>query len=260
MSGNPIVSSVDERGIARIEIAREEARNAMDEATIGGLSDVFVRFAGSEGVRALVLSGRGSAFSAGADIGWMRRSAEYSEEENARDATRFTTMFENLYSFPRPTIALIQGPAYGGAVGLAAAVDIAIASRSARFALSEVRLGLEPAMIAPYVVSAMGRRQFLRLSLTGEVFNAEQARMLGLVHEVVDDGRLAETADKVLADILAGAPQAQTGIKELAELVSSSTIPGSERARRTAARRAGAEGREGLSAFLEKRRTDWNPG
>lgn len=255
-----LVTGVDPRGVARVELAREAARNAMDEELIDALARAFGELAREPAVRALVLSGRGKAFSAGADVGWMRRSAGHDEEANRADAARLTGMLERLAAFPRPTLALVHGAAYGGAVGLAAAVDIAIAARSARFALSEVRLGLEPAMIAPYVASALGPRRFLALALTGRPFDAEEALACGLVHEVTDDDGLAAAGERVLDDLLKGAPEAQAGIKELARLsagLGPGNARGPEMAARTAARRAGAEGQEGLSAFLEKRPPAW---
>lgn len=259
-TGGTVHRAVDARGVARVEITRERVRNALDEATIAALARAFAALAGDPAVRVLVVAGRGAAFCAGADLHWMRRSAGMSVEENVRDSERFAAMLEALADFPRPTVAQVQGAAYGGGLGLVAAADIAVAAASARFALSEVRLGLEPAMIAPYVVDAIGPRAFRQRALTGAPFRSDEARRLGLVHQVTEDADLGAAVEAVVAELLKGGPEAQQHIKELARAVAGRVRDGAlrrELATRIAMRRTGREGQEGAAAFLERRAPDW---
>lgn len=255
-----VVRAIDPRGIARVEIAREGVRNALDEATIEALYSAFTGLAGDRSVRVLVLAGRGRAFCAGADLQWMQRSAGMGVDENVADAERFAAMLEAFARFPRPTVAQVQGAAYGGGLGLVAAADIAIAGASAKFALSEVRLGLEPAMIAPYVADAIGSREFRHRALTGTPFDASEALRLGLVSQITDEPDLESAVENVAEALLAGGPEAQRHIKELAAAVAVRARDRSfrrELAGRIAARRASLEGQEGAAAFLERRSPGW---
>jgi methylglutaconyl-CoA hydratase len=252
----------DPRGIATLTLDRPEARNALSAELVGRLTEALGGLATDATVRAVRLTGAGTVFCAGADIGEMRAAGAAPIEQNEADSRRFAEMLERLERHPQPTIAVVNGPAYGGAVGLVAACDIAIAAGSARFALSEVRLGLVPAMISPYVVRAIGQRQARRWFLTGEAMDAQAALRIGLVHEAVPDDRLAGTAAAVIDTLLAGGPAAQAEIKRLLHHVTSRSDAGDEAlladtARWIARVRAGAEAREGLTAFLERRKPAW---
>ncbi len=249
-------------GIARLTLNRPEVHNAFDDALIAELSETLDGLAADEGLRALVLAAAGKSFSAGADLGWMQRMAGYGMAENLADATALAELMHRLDRFPRPTVALVQGAAYGGGVGLTACCDIVLATERARFCLSEVKLGLIPAVIAPYVVAAIGARAARRYFLTAEVFDAATAAGLGLVHEVVAPEDLETRGAAILAALAEGGPQAQRAAKRLIAYVSvedEREMLKAETARRIAALRASPEGMEGLAAFLEKRRPGWVP-
>ncbi|HEU4517151.1 MAG TPA: enoyl-CoA hydratase-related protein [Steroidobacteraceae bacterium] len=252
----------DPRGIVTLTLDRPEARNALSAALVEKLTAQLDNLAGDAGVRAIVLTGAGDVFCAGADIGEMRAAGAAPPEQNEADSRRFATMLERLERQPQPTLALVNGAAFGGAIGLVAACDIALAAASARFALSEVRLGLVPAMISPYVIRAIGLREARRWFLSGETMDAATALRIGLVHEAVDPGALAAAADGVLGALLAGAPGAQAEIKRLIRHAAGRSDAGDEAmladtARWIARIRAGTEAREGLSAFLERRKPGW---
>ncbi len=252
----------DARGIVTLTLDRPEAKNALSAALVAELTGALDALAGDAAVRAVVLTGAGAVFCAGADIGEMRAAGVASEEQNEADARRFAKMLETLERQPQPTLALVNGAAFGGAVGLIAACDIAVASTGARFSLSEVRLGLVPAMISPFVLRALGPRQARRWCLTGEVMDAATARRIGLVHEVADEPALEGAAEAVLGALLAGAPGAQGEIKRLLRHVSgrSDAVDAAllaDTARWIARVRAGGEAREGLTAFLERRKPGW---
>jgi methylglutaconyl-CoA hydratase len=245
---------------AVITLARPERHNAFDDSMIVELTAAFEKAGASEQVRVISLEADGASFSAGGDIGWMRRMADYSEEENRRDAQALARLLHAIDSCPKPVIALVQGAAYGGGVGLIAACDVAIAASSAAFAFSEVKLGLIPAVISPYVVRAMGARAARRYFLTAEKFSSAEALRHGLVHEVVPPEALKTAADRVLASLLEGGPNAQADAKSLIRAVTGAEPDDSLRdwtAERIAVSRASLEGREGLAAFLEKRRPRW---
>ena len=248
-------------GVATLTLDRPARRNAFDDALIAELAQALDKLAAEPGLRALVLTGAGAAFSAGADLDWMRRAADFAPAENLADARALEAMLAALDGFPRPTIARVNGPAIGGGVGLVAAADIAIASEAAVFAMSEVRLGLIPAVVAPFVRRAVGERACRRLFLTAERFDAGTAERLGLVHEVVAEGALDEAVDAMLARVLAGGPEALAASKALLiGLRQAGTDESADRTTRAIAeRRASAEGREGVRAFLEKRRPSWRP-
>lgn len=252
----------DARGIVTLTLDRPEARNALSAALVGELTAALGALAGDDAARVIVLTGAGNVFCAGADIHDMRAAGTASPEQNEADARRFAGMLEALERQPQPTVAVVNGAAFGGAVGLVAACDVAVAAAGARFSLSEVRLGLVPAMISPYVLRALGPREARRWCLTGEVMDATTARRAGLVHEVVDEAGIAGAVDALLAALLAGAPGAQAEIKRLLRHVAARCDAPDEAlladtARWIARVRAGAEARDGLAAFLERRKPGW---
>jgi len=248
------------RGVTRIILNRPERHNAFNDQLITDLTAVLRGIEGDKTVRLLVLAAAGKSFCAGADLKWMRAMADYGPEENLRDAEQLAELMRALDELRKPTLALVQGPAYGGGVGLVSCCDIAIASSDATFALSEVRLGLIPSVISPHVIAAMGRRAARRYFLTGERFSAEEAQRHGLVHEVVPPERLEEAGAAVIEALLAGGPSAQQEAKDL--IVQVAGQPCDDRLRRRTAEgiarlRASEEGKEGLNAFLEKRPPAW---
>jgi methylglutaconyl-CoA hydratase len=247
-------------GVARVIMDRPAKHNAFDEAFIQELTEALLHLEADARVRAVVLEGRGKSFSAGADLNWMRRMAGYSWEENFQDSQALGRLMRTLNELARPTIARVHGAAMGGGVGLVACCDIAIASEQAFFALSEVRLGLIPAVISPYVVSAIGERAARRYFVSAERFDAAQAQRLGLVHEVVAAEALDDRIGAILTTLLANGPQAMRAAKDLAGFVARGPIDAAmieETARRIADQRASSEGREGVGAFLEKREPGW---
>ena len=250
--------------VARLTMNRPRLHNAFDEALIAALTRALEELAEDAAVRVVLLTGAGRSFSAGADLAWMRRAAAYDDERNREDARALEAMLRTLDELPKPTVALVNGAAIGGGTGLVAACDIALASSAASFATSEVRLGIVPAVISPYVVRAVGARQARRCFLAAERLSAEEARRIGLVHEVVPPEALEARAGELVAALLEGGPEAQAEAKRLVRLVESTPQGGSLLAEATvgsiAARRASAEGREGIAAFLEKRRPGWRPG
>lgn len=252
----------DDRGVAILSLNRPDRHNALSAPLVEALTATLERLAGDDGLRVVVLTGAGRSFCAGADIGEMRAAADATPADNERDAARLANLLHRLDRFPRPTLARVQGNAFGGALGLIAACDIAVGADSALLSLSEVRLGIAPAMISPYLLRAIGPRQARRLCLTGERMSAATAVRLGLLHEAVPDERLDATVAGIVADLLQGAPGAQAEIKRLLARVAGRDEGDEERlaadtARWIARLRAAPEGREGLSAFLEKRPAKW---
>jgi len=252
----------DARGVVRLTLARPELRNAFDDTLIAGLTGAFAELAADANVRCVVITGEGTAFSAGADLSWMRRMASYTEEENEADSLRLAEMMHALAALPCPTLALVNGAAMGGGAGLVACCDIAVASSAAVFALTEVRLGLIPAVISPFVIDAIGARAAGRYFLTGERFDAPRALALGLVHDVAAPDELEARGDEIVSALLASGPAAVRAAKALIRDVSAETDRNAliaETARRIAALRVSPEGQEGLAAFLEKRPPAWAP-
>jgi methylglutaconyl-CoA hydratase len=252
----------DDRGIATLTLDRPEARNALCAELVAQLADRLAALAADDSVRLVLLAGQGTVFCAGADIAEMRAAGAATPDQNEADARRFASLLERLERQPQPTVAVVHGAAYGGALGLIAACDIAIAADSARFALSEVRLGLVPAMISPYVLRAIGPRQARRWCLTGEPMDAATALRLGLVHETAADAKLAAAVQQIVDALLAGGPRAQAEIKQLLRHVSGRSSAGDEAllydtSRWIARVRSGDEAREGLAAFLERRNPGW---
>ncbi|MGB0572985.1 MAG: enoyl-CoA hydratase/isomerase family protein [Alphaproteobacteria bacterium] len=247
-------------GVGRITMARPEKHNAFDDGLIADLSAAFEAAGRDEAVRVVVLEGEGKSFSAGADLGWMQRMADYSDAENLEDARKLAHMVRVLNELPRPTIARVQGAAFGGGVGLVAACDITLASQAASFCLSEARLGLIPSVISPYVVEAIGARAARRYFQTAERFDAETALGLGLVQEVVPRERLDGRLDELIGILLDNGPAAMAASKDLIRRVASGPVDDAmveDTAQRIADIRATDEGREGVQAFLEKRRPIW---
>jgi len=246
--------------VARICLNRPEMRNAIDDVFIRELCVAFAEVEAVPGVRAVVLGARGPAFCAGANLNWMRRAADFTPEQNLQDAAGLPRMLRTLSESRLPVIARIQGDVYAGGMGLVAAADVAIAVEGVHFCLSEVKIGLIPATISPYVIRAMGARAAQRYFLTGERFPADEARRMGLVHEVVTADALDIKVDEVLRNIVAAGPSAVGECKRLLRDVTGRPIDAAlsdETVRRIAAVRASDEGQEGLRAFLEKRKPAW---
>ncbi|MCW8307593.1 enoyl-CoA hydratase/isomerase family protein [Acidiphilium sp. PA] len=257
---DPIDFRIDGHGIATITLDRAELHNAFDDAMITGLLDILGKVATDAEIGLVVLQGRGRSFSAGADLNWMRRSAAYTPEQNLADAQDLARLMHALHTMPKPTLALVQGAVFGGGVGLVACCDIALATSDAKFSFSEVRLGLIPAVISPYVIAAIGPRQARRYFQTGEIFTAETAHRIGLVHEVVAPDALPATRDALIAALQRGGPQAKASAKALIAEVADRPIDRAlivRTAQLISEHRASAEGREGLAAFLEKRAPSW---
>lgn len=253
-----VTTAIDNNGIATIKMIRDEVHNAFDDVMIAQLISAFEQCKGDDNVRAVILRSTGKNFSAGADLNWMRSMAEKNYQENLDDAAVLAKLMSEINFFPKPTIALVQGAAFGGAVGLVACCDIALATPRASFCLSEVKIGLIPAVISPYVVAAMGERQSRRYFLTAERFKADAARDLGLIHQVCDD--LDDALTPIIDAILANSPAALTAAKELIQFVSfeninEQIIDGTSQ--RIAAIRVSPQGQEGLTSFLDKRAPNW---
>lgn len=256
----PLLTHTDERGVCTVTLNRPDLHNAFDDALIKRLAMTFREMAFKPEVRAVVLRGNGKSFSAGADLNWMKRMATYTRNENFEDAMGLADMLHAIYACPKPVVAAVHGAAFGGGVGLVAACDIAIASEKASFCLSEVKLGLIPATISPYVVEAMGARACRRYYQTAERFKAAEAHRLGLVHEVVAEDELEAKVDEILAALLANGPHAMAAAKDLVVATSHRPIDDEvkrDTARRIADIRVSDEGQEGLEAFLEKRKAAW---
>ena len=253
--------SVEQQGaVATVWLERPEVHNAFNAALIEQLKQCFIGLNQRDDVRVVVLAGRGKSFSAGADLNWMKAAGAASEAENQADAQQLADMLYALATLKQPTIARVQGAAMGGGMGLAATCDICIAGDKAMFATSEVRLGLAPSTISPYVIRAIGERQAQRYFLTAERISAAKAAQIGLVHEVVDMDDLDAKVAEIVAALLLGGPVAQQASKELIALVAKrDNTPElrSETAAHIASLRAGQEAKEGLSAFLEKRAAAW---
>ncbi len=247
-------------GVCTISLNRPDVHNAFDDRLIKDLTDCLENLGADATVRAVVLTGKGNSFSAGADLNWMRRMADFGEAENFADARDLAKLMTTLNELPKPTIAKVNGAALGGGVGLVCCCDIAIASDEAKFGTTEVRLGLIPSVIGPYVVAAIGTRQARRITLTGERFDAAEALRIGLVHQVEAPGDLDQALEKVLGHLLQGGPKAIEAGKALLLDLADRPITADmveDTAKRIAKLRATAEAKEGLGAFLEKRAPSW---
>ena len=248
--------------VATVTLNRPEVRNAFNETLIAEITQTFQELGQRDDVRCIVLAANGSAFCAGADLNWMRSMADYTREQNLADAARLAAMMQTVYECPKPTIACIQGDVYAGGMGLVAACDIAVCVDAVNFCLSEVKLGLVPSTISPYVIRAMGARAAHRYFLTAERFSALEALRIGFVHEVVSSDELdAKVADLCHALVNAG-PQAVKLCKRLVQDVAVQPIT-PKLVNMTVASiadvRVSAEGREGLQSFLQKRKPNWLP-
>ncbi len=246
--------------VARVTLDRPPVRNAIDEAMIGELSEVTRVLTHDDGVRVVVLTGAGEVFSAGADLNWMKKVAQYSFDENVHDALVFARMMESFYRLPKATIARVKGPCLGGGVGLVSVCDVAVATRESKFALREILLGIAPAMISPYVLRKMGESQAHDYFLTGRTFDADRAREIGLINEVVDEELLDAEIDVWIQRFLHAGPKAIAATKELINKVSWSAIADVQEytARTIAGLRGSPEGKEGFAAFFEKRKPNWD--
>jgi methylglutaconyl-CoA hydratase len=248
-------------GAVTVTINRADKKNAFNAEVIAALREAFETLQAADGVRIVFVTGEGGNFSAGADLDWMAAAADLTEADNREDAMQLAVMLKHLHDLPCLTVALVEGGAFGGGAGLAAACDMAIATRDARFAFSEVKLGLIPATVSPYVVAAVGARRARALFAHGRVFDAEQARDLGLVDEVVDGPEgLRAARDRLASDVMACGPSAVADAKRLVDAVAGRDIDHGlmeDTARRIARARVGSEGREGVNAFLNHRKPGW---
>ena len=259
MTDETVLVAID-GGVATLTLNRPEVHNAFDDALIARLTSALEDAGARKDVRVVVLAGTGKSFCAGADLAHMKRAAGFSEAENIADAKALARLLMVLGGLAKPTVALVHGPAYGGGVGLVSACDIALAAERASFALTEVRLGLIPAVISPFVVRAVGDSHARRFMLTGERFSAETALRIGLVHEVVADESLQARGGEIVEMLLQCSPDAHRRAKALIEAVAGRPIDqalADDVARRIAAARASDDGREGIAAFLEKRPPRW---
>jgi methylglutaconyl-CoA hydratase len=248
-------------GIGRVTLNRPELRNAFDDALIASLTKAFRKLDADKAVRVVVLAGAGPTFCAGADLNWMKRMARYTYAQNLKDASALAAMLKTLDRMAKPTIARVHGHAYAGGTGLVAACDIAVGVPEAEFCLSEAKLGLSPATISPYVIRAMGERMARRYFLTAERFSAAEAHRIGLLSELVPGTELDAKVDALCGHLLQGGAAALAEIKDLIRTASRGG-PVTDRlvantAKRIAKIRTSKEGREGIAAFLEKRRPAW---
>lgn len=255
-----ILTSIADTGVATITLNRPTLHNALNETVIADLTRAVADLGADPAVRVILLRGEGPSFCAGGDLAWMQRTAGYGMAENRADAARLAGLFRTLNTVPKPTIAVVQGAAYGGGVGLVACCDMAVATYGATFCLSEVKLGLIPATIAPYVVAAIGERASRRYFLTAERFTASAAQALGLVQEVVATAALDRALVRLITPLLDGGPAAQAAAKDMIRVCANRPLDAAlidDTADRIARIRASAEGREGIAAFLEKRKPAW---
>jgi methylglutaconyl-CoA hydratase len=259
----PTTLKIERRGAAAwVWMNRPELHNAFDETLIAELTSAFEELDADPAVRAIVLAGEGKSFSAGADLNWMKRQGAAPLEDNLSDARRLATLFRTISMCRTPTLARVHGAALGGGMGLASACDICVASTKAQFATSEVRLGIIPAAIGPYVVRAIGERHAYRYFQSAERIGAERAREIGLAHEVAEPEALDAKVQEIVDALLAGGPLAQAAATDLIRAVAHKPVDDAvveDTARRIASLRATPEAREGLTAFLEKRPAEWVP-
>ena len=258
-----LLTEIDARGVATVTMNRPELHNAFDDLMIQALTSEFLRLNADPQVRVVLLAASGKSFSAGADLNWMRRMADYSLEENLADSMALAGLMRTLYGLSKPTIALVQGAAYGGGVGLVACCDIVLATDQATFCLSEVKLGLIPAVISPYVMEAIGSRAARRYFLTAERFDAIEAQHLGLVHELVAVEDLRARGESLAALLIQNGPLALSAVKRLVAALTRTPIDDAmiaDTARRIADIRSSDEGKDGVGAFLQKRPPAWVKG
>ena len=260
MHEGTVLVTVNAKGVATVTLNRPEMHNAFDDETIARLTRELRTLGEDEDVRVVVLNARGESFCAGADLKWMKHTAQFSEAEKLQDASALAELLLVLDTLPKPTLALIQGPAYAGGVGLICACDIAIAAQSARFAITEVRLGLIPAVISPFVINAIGESRARRYFLTGERIGSAEAERIGLVHDVVPDEALAVRGETFVKMLMQGGPNSQTEAKALIAAVHGRSLDNDmlvDLAKRIARVRVSDEAQEGMSSFLDKRKPRW---
>ena len=260
MTDTSVLIDIRADGRATVTLNRPDVHNAFDDALIRRLTREIETLQRDPEVRVVVVAAAGNSFSAGADLNWLKHAADFTPEQNLADVRALAQMLKTLNRLPQPTIASVQGPAYGGGVGLVACCDVAIASEKARFSMSEVKLGLVPGTVSPYVIAAMGERQARRYMLTGERFDAAEALRIGLVHMVVAADALEAVVEDMVATLLANGPQAMSEAKELIATVARRPLDDrlvDDTAARFARIRTSDEGREGVKAFLEKRNPAW---
>jgi methylglutaconyl-CoA hydratase len=257
----PSTLQIERHGhVARVWLNRPDVRNAFNEHVIAELDAAFKTLGADATLRAIVLGGRGKAFCAGADLGWMREMAGYTWERNRADAQALAEMLWTIYRCPVPVVGRIHADCYAGGVGLAAVCDVLVAAEGANFCLSEAKLGLLPGTISPYVIRAMGEQAARRYVVTAERFSAAQAAAMGFVHEVCTAEALDAKVDEIVAALVANGPMALRACKALVQDMAGRTIDANlraETARRIADIRASGEGREGVQSFLNKRRPAW---
>ena len=262
MPDAPVLLDVSPEGLAVVRLNRPDKRNAFNEEVIAGLKDAFETLKGADHVRIVLLRGAGAHFSAGADLDWMQRQGQRDRADNEADAYDLARMLKALHDLPQLTVALVQGAAMGGGAGLVAACDVGVAMKDASFRFSEVRLGLTPATISPYVIAAVGARMANALFATAENFDGAYAEKIGLTQYTVETEAELEAMAEYLASLaFAAAPGAVNDAKKLVREVTGHRIDDAllhDTARRIAARRASDEGKEGLAAFLERRKPGWD--
>jgi len=247
-------------GVATLVLSRPEVRNAFNDEVIAELTQAFTQLGQDPQVRAVVLAAAGQAFCAGADLNWMRRMADYTREENLADAAQLAEMLRVIYACPKPTVARIQGDVYAGGVGLVAVCDMAVSVDTANYCLSEVRLGLFPATISPYVIRAMGARAAHRYFLTAERFDAQEAQRIGFIHSVVSADALDAKVAELTQALLSASPDAVKACKRLLQDVAGRDISAGlidRTVQGIADIRASAQGKEGVQSFLQKRKPSW---
>jgi methylglutaconyl-CoA hydratase len=255
-----VLTSLDDFGNVVITLNRPEVHNAFDPEMVAALTETLTDIAADDSIRAVVISGAGKSFCAGADINHMRQSAKFTKAQNYKAAVESARMFHALYTLNKPTVAAVHGAVRGGGCGIVAACDIAIATRTATFRLSEVKIGIVPAMISPYVIGAIGERQARRYMLSGEEFDCAEAWRIGLVHDLVEEEALTTRVGEMLGQLYSSGPKAVHAIKQLIPHSAHSPIGAGiieETSKVIADIRATPEAQEGLSAFLEKRKPSW---
>lgn len=260
MNSQPHILYKVENRVATITLNRPEMHNAFNEIVIGDLTEMFVKAGADKDVRYVILRGNGKSFSAGGDLNWMRRMADYNYEQNLKDALRLGTLLKTINFLPKPTIVLVHGNAFGGGVGLTACCDITIAEETAQFCLSEVKIGIIPSIIAPYVINCIGEMRARRYFLTAERFSGKMAETIGLVDEAVPEGGLDAACENILAALRQGAPGAQARGKKVIQAISGKPVDDAiiqYTSEQIAEARASSEGREGLNAFLNKSEPSW---
>ena len=255
-----VITQIDSRGVAQVTLNNPDKHNAFDDQMIIELTNAFNALAANANVRIMLLKSEGKSFSAGADLDWMKRMASYSYQQNLNDARALAAMLKVLHQMPIPTIARVQGAAFGGAVGLISCCDIALASSNASFALSEVKIGLVPSTISPYVIAAIGERHAKRYFMTAERFDANTALQMSLVHETVEEQLLDKKIEQLVTSVLSNGPEAVAAAKQLISKVSGEAIDSTlieHTCEVIAGIRVSTQGQEGLSAFLDKRKPNW---